>query len=160
MDARAVWTSGKQFVGESGSGHALVMDAGAEADGRNTGPSPVELLLISLAGCTGIDVVMILRDKMKKPLTGLIVEVKGERADVSPRVFTSLELCYHARGPDLPLKDVVRAIQLSAEKYCSISAMVEKTAHLRSRYELLDEATGETFAGVIGTGSSGSSQGR
>lgn len=151
-EARVVWTSGKQFVGESGSGHALVMDAGAEADGRNTAPSPIELLLLSLAGCTGFDVVMILKDKMRRPLTGLSVEVRGERAEVSPRVFTEIEVCYRLRGPELPLKDVVRAIQLSTEKYCSVTAMLERTARISSRYDVLDEATGESFTGIIEAG--------
>jgi putative redox protein len=150
VQAKVVWTSGKQFVGESGSGHALVLDTSFEADGRNTGPSPTELLAISLAGCTGYDVVFILKDKMRRPLTGLTVEVKAERAEISPRVFTSIELTYHLRGPELPLKDVVRAIQLSTDKYCSISAMLGKTAEIRSRYDILDEATGETFAGALG----------
>jgi putative redox protein len=149
VQAKVVWTSGKQFVGESGSGHALVLDTSFEADGRNTGPSPMELLAISLAGCTGYDVVFILKDKMRRPLTGLTVEVNAERAEISPRVFTAIELTYHLRGPELPLKDVIRAIQLSTDKYCSISAMLAKTATLRARYEVLDEATGETFAGAL-----------
>ena len=150
LKARAVWTSGKQFVGESGSGHGLVMDASPEVDGRNTGPSPMELLLIGLAGCTGIDVVMILKERMHKALTGLTVEVTAERAEVSPRVFTSIDVRYNVRGLQLPLKDVVRAIQLSAEKYCSVAAILAKVATIKSSYELLDETTRETFSGVIG----------
>jgi putative redox protein len=148
-EARAIWTSGKQFVAESGSGHAFVLDASPEIEGRNTGPSPVELVLVALAGCTGIDVVFILRDRMKKPLTGLSVEVTGKRAEEPPKVYTEIEVTYHLRGPGLLEKDAVRAIRLSAKSFCSVSAMLEKTARIRSHFEILDEQSGQTVHGTL-----------
>jgi putative redox protein len=147
--ALALWTREKQFVVESGSGHAIVMDTGAGVGGRNTGPTPMELVLMGLAGCTGIDVVFILRDRMKKPLTGVEVRVSGERAEKAPKVYTKLDVTYLLRGPGLPEKDALRAIRLSAEKYCSISVMLAKTAAISWRYEITDETTGATSSGTL-----------
>lgn len=131
------------------SGHAIVLDTGAGIGGHNTGPSPMELLLISLAGCTAVDVVYILGDRMKKPLSGVEVRVDGERAEKAPKVYTSIDLTYLVRGPNLREKDAVRAIRLSAEKYCSISVMLSKTARINLRYEVTDETTGEVAQGTI-----------
>jgi putative redox protein len=147
--ALALWTREKQFVVESGSGHAIVMDTGTGVGGRNTGPTPMELVLMGLAGCTGIDVVFILRDRMKKPLTGVEVRVSGERADTAPKVYTQLDVTYLLRGPGLPEKDALRAIRLSAEKYCSISVMLAKTAAISWRYEITDETTGAIASGTL-----------
>lgn len=148
-EAKVKWIGEKQFVAESGSGHALVLDAGPEVGGHNTGPSPMELVLQALGGCTAFDVVFILKDKMHKPLTGLTVQVSAQRTDVSPKVYTEIDMLYRLRGAGLQEKDAVRAIKLSAEKYCSVSAMLEKTATIRSRYELLDEASGQTVSGTV-----------
>jgi len=147
--AVALWTREKQFVAESGSGHAIVMDTGTTVGGRNTGPTPMELLLMGLAGCTGIDVVFILRDRMKKPLSGVEVRVSGERADEAPKVYTKLEVTYLLRGPGLPEKDALRAIRLSAEKYCSVSVMLAKTAAISWRYEITDDSSGVTSSGTL-----------
>jgi putative redox protein len=147
--ALALWTREKQFVVESGSGHAIVMDTGTGVGGRNTGPTPMELVLMGLAGCTGIDVVFILRDRMKKPLTGVEVRVSGERADTAPKVYTQLDVTYLLRGSGLPEKDALRAIRLSAEKYCSISVMLAKTAAINWRYEITDETTGAIASGTL-----------
>lgn len=148
-EAKVIWTGGKQFVAESGSGHALVLDASPEVGGRATGASPMELLLLALAGCTGIDVVFILADRMKKPLSALSVEVAGKRAENPPKVYTELDVTYRLRGPGLDEKDALRAISLSAEKYCSVSAMLERTATIRSHYEIVDEQTGATVRGTL-----------
>jgi len=145
----ATWTSGKQFVAETETGHAVVMDAPVAAGGRNTAPSPMELLLVGMAGCTGIDVVHILKDRMHKPLVGLSVEVTGTRAEADPKVYTELRVVYRLRGRGLEEKDVRRAISLSAEKYCSASIMLGKTAKIFSSYEIADEASTDVIAGVI-----------
>lgn len=148
-EAKVVWTSGKQFVAESGSGHGLVLDASPEVAGRSTGPSPIELVLIALAGCTGIDVVFILVDRMKKPLTSLSVEVAGTRAENPPKIYTEIDVTYRLRGPGLEAKDALRAIRLSAETYCAVSAMLERSAKIRSHYEIVDESSGESVRGTL-----------
>jgi putative redox protein len=145
----ATWTSGRQFVAETETGHAVVMDAPVAAGGRNTAASPMELLLVGLAGCTGIDVVFILAERMKKPLTGLAVEVSGTRADTEPKVYTQINVTYRVRGKGLAEKDVRRAISLSAEKYCSASVMLGKTATITSSFTLTDDETSQVIEGTI-----------
>lgn len=149
MNARAIWVRDRQFVGESESGHAIVMDTGPGAGGRDTAASPMELLLISLAGCTGIDVVYILGERMKRPVSGVEVRVEAARREEVPRVFTEIDLTYLVRGPGLPEKDALRAIRLSAEKYCSVSAMLAHTATFAIHYELTDESSGEVRRGTL-----------
>jgi putative redox protein len=146
--ARATWVSGRQFVGETGSGHALVLDTSTEAGGRNTGPTPMELLLLGQAGCTGVDVVMILRERMKKEVTGLRVEVTGTRAETVPQIYTAIDVTYHVRGRGLAEKDVARAIELSESKYCSASIMLGKSARIVSRYRIEDEQSGDVVEGA------------
>lgn len=138
-DARVRWTQGMQLVGTSGTGHGVVLDTPVEAGGGNTGPTPMELLLMAHAGCTAMDVVSILKDKMRKPMTGLEVRVAGQRAERPPKVYTRVELTYLVRGALLEAKDVERAIQLSIDTYCSVSVMMSKTASLAVRYQILDE---------------------
>lgn len=147
--AVAVWTAEKQFVAESESGHAIVLDTPATVGGRNTGPTPMELLLMGLAGCTGIDVVFILGDRMKKAVTGVQVEVSGTRADQAPKVYTNIDVTYRIRGKDLKEKDAVRAIRLSAEKFCSVSIMLGKTAEMSWSYEVTDDACGQSWSGTM-----------
>lgn len=146
--ARVRWVAGRQFVGESGSGHALVIDTPHAAGGGDTGPSPMELLLLGQAGCTGIDVVFIL-ERMKKEVTGVEVEVEGTRAATEPKVYTALDVTYRVRGRELAEKDVRRAIELSESKYCSATIMLGKTATIRSRYEIVDEQTGHRIEGAL-----------
>lgn len=138
MNAKAVWVAGRQFVGESGSGHAVVMDAWTKDGGRNTGPSPMELLLIGTAGCTGIDVVSIL-EKGRQAVIGVEVTVQAERDPEPPMLFTHIEVEYRVRGRNLSEKAVQRAIELSESKYCSASIMLGKTAKITSRYTIVDE---------------------
>jgi putative redox protein len=128
-----------QLVGRSGTGHGLVLDTPVDAGGDNTGPTPMELLLLAHAGCTAMDVVAILKDKMRKPMTGLEVKVEGQRAERPPKVYTRVDLTYLVRGAGLEVKDVERAIQLSIDTYCSVSVMMSKTASLGIRYQLLDD---------------------
>lgn len=147
---RVRWTEGMQFVAESGSGHAFVMDAAEDSGGRDTGVRPLELITIGLAGCTGVDVAFILR-KMRKTFTGIEVEVEGERADTYPRVFTQLRVVYRVRGVDVRERDLRKAIRLSETQYCSVSGMLRHTARIESRFELFDHATGALIAaGPVG----------
>jgi putative redox protein len=139
--AQVKWVDGMQFVGEAGSGHAIVLDASQVVGGRDTGTRPMELLLIGLAGCTAIDVVHILKRK-RQPVTDVQVKVEAERAEEPPRIFTHIKLHYLVAGRGLSEKAVVDAIELSENKYCSASAMLGKAAEISYEYEIIQE-TGE-----------------
>ena len=129
MKAKITWLNGRAFVGESGSGHAVVMDGAPEAGGRNIGVRPMEMLLLGLGGCTAFDVVMIL-EKSREKITSCEVELEAERATEEPKVFTHVKMIYRLRGKNLKPAAVERAINLSAEKYCSASIMFGKTAKI------------------------------
>ena len=129
MKAKITWLNGRAFVGESGSGHAVVMDGAPESGGRNIGVRPMEMLLLGLGGCTAFDIVMIL-EKGREKVTSCEVELEAERAAVEPKVFTHVKMIYRLRGKNLKPAAVERAINLSAEKYCSASIMFGKTAKI------------------------------
>ena len=129
VEARAIWTDEDRFLGEATSGHALVMDTSEV----KTAATPIELLLIALCGCTASDVVSILRKK-REPFTGLEVSAQGERAGDHPKVYTEIKLVYRVRGKVTP-KAMEDAVRLSKEKYCSVSAMLEKTAKIEVAIE-------------------------
>jgi putative redox protein len=129
MKARVSWLEGRTFVGESGSGHAVVMDGAPESGGRNLGIRPMEMLLIGLGGCTAFDVVMIL-EKARQPVTDCVVEVEAERAAADPKVFTKIHVSYVVKGRGLAASHVERAVALSQEKYCSASIMFAKVTDL------------------------------
>ena len=133
MKARIKWLDGRAFVGESGSGHAVVMDGAPESGGRNIGVRPMEMLLLGLGGCTAFDVVMIL-EKGREKVTACEVELEAERAATEPKVFTHVKLIYRLRGHGLKPAAVERAVHLSAEKYCSATAMFEKTAKIEHEW--------------------------
>ena len=139
MKARVKLVDGMMFVGESGSGHAVVMDGAPEYGGRNLGIRPMEMLLIGLGGCTAFDVVQILR-KGREQVSDCEVEVTAERAETEPKVFTKIHLEYRVRGRDLAPAKVERAIQLSKEKYCSASIMLGAVAEITHSWTALDEA--------------------
>jgi len=138
MKARVQWLDGRAFVGESGSGHAVVMDGAPESGGRNIGVRPMEMLLLGLGGCTAFDIVMIL-ERMREKVTGLDIALEGERAGEDPKVFTHVKLIYKITGRNLKAANVERAVNLSAEKYCSASAMFGKTATIEHRFEIIEE---------------------
>jgi putative redox protein len=117
------WTPPRRFAGLGPVGAPLAMDARADHAGEATGPTPMEAVLIALAGCTGMDVAGIL-EKMRAPLTSLTISVSGDRAATHPKVFTRIHIRYEAGGPGLTYEQVERAVRLSHEKYCSISAML------------------------------------
>ncbi len=130
----ATWVGGMRFVHKSASGHALVTDAPAEHGGDGTAVSPMELLLLGLIGCSGVDVTSILA-KMKQPLLGLEVTAEATRTQEHPKVYTGIHLVYTLTG-DLDEKKVQRAIHLSETKYCSASAMLKKTAEITHEYHI------------------------
>lgn len=136
MKARVKWVQDMMFVGESGSGHALVMDGSPEHGGRNLGPRPMEMLLLGLGGCTAFDVVLILKRGREK-VADCAVEIAAERAETDPKVFTRIHMHYLVSGEGLSPAKVERAIRLSAEKYCSASAMLSGTARITHDFEIV-----------------------
>lgn len=138
MKARVQWLDGRAFVGESGSGHAVVMDGSPESGGRNIGVRPMEMLLMGLGGCTAFDIVMIL-ERMREKVTALDIELEAERASEDPKVFTRVKLIYKLKGRGLKPANVERAVKLSAEKYCSASLMIGKTARIEHDWVIEEE---------------------
>ncbi|HYM35938.1 MAG TPA: OsmC family protein [Steroidobacteraceae bacterium] len=138
MKARVKWVQDVMFVGESGSGHAVVMDGSPESGGRNLGIRPMEMLLIGLGSCTAFDVVTILR-RGREQVTDCVIELNGQRAETEPKVFTAVELVYKVTGKNLDRSKVERAVNLSAEKYCSASKMFSMTAKLTHRIEVIEQ---------------------
>lgn len=136
-DTQVTWVDGLQFVAES-AGHSIVID-GAPGFGRDTGMPPMRLLLLGAAGCSAMDVMHILKSRMRKTVTGLRVEVNAERADEHPRVYTRIELKYHLRGRDLKEKQVSRAIELSNSQFCAAAIMLGKTAEVVTSFEIVEE---------------------
>lgn len=135
MKAKITWLNGRAFVGETGSGHSVVMDGAPEAGGRNIGIRPMEMLLLGLGGCTAFDVVMIL-EKSREKVTGCEVTLEAERASEEPKVFTHVKMIYTLKGHDLKPAAVERAIKLSEEKYCSATAMFNKTAKIEHEWKV------------------------
>lgn len=135
MKAKITWINGRAFLGESGSGHAVVMDGAPEAGGRNIGVRPMEMMLLGLGGCTAFDVVMIL-EKSREQVTGCEVALEATRASEDPKVFTQVKMIYTLTGKSLKPAVVERAITLSAEKYCSASKMFEMTAKLEHEWHI------------------------
>jgi len=139
MKARVKWAHDMMFIGETDTGHAVVMDAAPDIGGRNLGPRPMELMLISLGGCSSIDVVLILK-RSREAVSDCDVQIEAERADTDPKVFTSIKMHFIVSGNRLDAKKVERAIKLSHEKYCSASAMLGATAKLSYDFEIRDSA--------------------
>lgn len=135
MKARVKWLDNMSFVGESGSGHSVVMDGPPELGGRNLGVRPMEMLLLGLGGCSSFDVVLILQ-KSKQQVMDCEVEIEAERAEKEPKVFTRIHLHFIVTGRNLSTDKVERAIKLSAEKYCSASIMLAKTAEVTHDFEV------------------------
>ena len=124
MQAKIRWLDGVSFVAESGSGHAIVLDGAPENGGRNIGSRPMELVLMGLGSCAAFDVAMILR-KARQRFTDIQVELKAERANAMPAVFTDVNMIFVITGSELDQAVVARAVRLSAEKYCSVAAMLK-----------------------------------
>jgi putative redox protein len=132
IEASALWSDHERFIGQASSGHAVVIDAASD----KTANSPMELVLIGLCGCTGYDVTNILRKK-REPFTSLEVRAQAERATNPPSVYMAIKLTYRVGGK-VSKKAVEDAVHLSKEKYCSVSAMLEKTAKITFEIEYVD----------------------
>lgn len=139
MRARVKWVEGRTFVGQSGSGHGLIIDGPTEHGGSNLGPSPMELVLLGTGGCTAFDVLDILK-KGRQAVDDCWVELDAERAAEAPKVFTRITMRFVVTGKALNRATVERAVQLSAEKYCSASIMIGKTAEIVREVEIRDSA--------------------
>ena len=126
------------FVGETGSGHSVVMDGAPESGGRNLAARPMEMVLIGMGGCTAFDVVMILK-RARQPIEDCIVEISAERAEEIPKVFTKIHVHYVIKGKGLSEKQVKKAVDLTAEKYCSVSIMLAATADVTHDFEIIEE---------------------
>jgi putative redox protein len=136
------------FRAITGTGHEVVMDAAPEVGGTDTGPRPMELLLVGLGGCTGMDVISMLR-KMRQDVTDYEIELSAERATEHPKIFTSIHVEHVVRGRGLNVESVKRAVELSARRYCSAGAMLGRAAHLEETYRVIDERTGQDQTGEI-----------
>lgn len=137
LSAQVVLADGLCFIGRTQSGHEVTMDAAATAG--SAGPTPMELVLISLAGCSAMDVITILR-KQRQPVAGLEVQVRGERSDDRPRVFTTIELRYLVRGAGVDPVAVRRAIELSQERYCPVWAMLGRHVQIIPSFQIVGES--------------------
>ena len=137
MKARVKLIEGVSFVGQSESGHSVVMDGAPESGGKNLGVRPMEMLLLGLGGCSAFDVVMILR-KGRQQVTDCVADLDATRADSDPKVFTRIHVHFTVTGKGLDPKRVEQAVKLSAEKYCSASAMLARTATITHDFEVVD----------------------
>ncbi len=136
MQAKVRWLEKALFLGESSSGHALVMDGPPEHGGQNLGPRPMEMLILGMGACAAFDVVHILQ-KARQSVSDCVVQVEAERADEVPAVFTKIHLHFLVEGEGLKDAAVKRAVNLSAEKYCSASIMLGKTAEVTHSFEVI-----------------------
>ena len=137
MNISVNWVDGMLMVGKSHSGHSITMDGPPEIGGENLGVRPMEMLLLGVAGCTMIDVVTTLK-KMRQELTQCETRVNANRADDHPKVFNQIHIQFVVKGKDLDSKKVEKAITLSAEKYCSASIMLGKTASITHDFEIVE----------------------
>jgi putative redox protein len=137
MQATIKWVDGMMFVGETGSGHAVVIDGPPDHGGRNMGVRPLEMMLLGVGSCSSIDVVQILQ-KGRNNVSGCVAEVTAERVDAIPSVFSKIHLHFIVSGKDLKASAVERAVKLSAEKYCSASIMLSKAVEITHGFEVIE----------------------
>ena len=137
MKARVKLIEGVSFVGQSESGHSVVMDGAPESGGKNLGVRPMEMLLMGLGGCSAFDVVLILR-KGRQQVTDCVADLSATRADSDPKVFTQIHVHFTVTGKGLDTKRVEQAVKLSAEKYCSASIMLGKTAEITHDFAVVE----------------------
>lgn len=134
MKATVNWVENEIFIGESESGHQIIMDGNSS---NSKAPSPMEMVLMSVGGCSSVDVVSILK-KSKQEVTGVKVELTSVRKEEAPRYFTSINLHFIATGKDIKEKQLARAVSLSAEKYCSVALMLEKGVEITHSHEIVE----------------------
>jgi putative redox protein len=137
MKVRVKWIEDVAFVGETESSHAIVMDGAPEGGGRNIGPRPMETVLVGTGGCTAYDVVTILK-KARQDISNCVVDINADRAPADPKVFTRIHFHFTITGRNVKRESVERAIHLSAEKYCSASIMLGKTAEITHDFEIVE----------------------
>lgn len=137
MEARVKWHEGMAFIAESGSGHALVLDGPPDIGGKNLGVRPMEMILLGMGGCTGIDVVHILK-KSRQDVEDVDIRLSAERAESDPKVFTKIHVHFIITGRKLNEKQVARSVQLTAEKYCSASIMLSASVEITHGYEIIE----------------------
>jgi len=137
MKARIKWVEEMSFLGTTESGHAVLMDGPPDSGGRNLGPRPMEMLLLGAGGCTSFDVMLILK-KGRHAVSGCEVSIEAERASTDPKVFTKIHLHFIVAGKNLKAEAVERALKLSAEKFCSATIMLGKTATVSHDFELVE----------------------
>lgn len=137
MKARVKWVEGITFLGETESGHGIVMDGAPEIGGRNLGARPMEMLLLGAGGCSSIDVIMILK-KSRQNISDCHVELEAQRAETDPKVFTSIHMHFVVTGKGVKPEMVEKAVKLSAEKYCSASIMLGATAKVTHDFEVIE----------------------
>ena len=135
MKVRIKWVEGVSFIGESETGHAVILDGAPENGGRNIGMRPMEMLLIGMGACTAFDVVTILK-KARQPILDCVAEINATRADEIPKVFTTIHVHFIITGNNLNQTQVERAVKLSAEKYCSASIMLSKSVVITHYFEI------------------------
>jgi putative redox protein len=137
MECSVRWVDGMSFVAETGSGHLVAMDGAPDAGGRNLAPRPMELVLAGAGGCSAFDVVLILK-RGRQEITGCEAKLSAVRADADPKVFTAIHFHFIVKGKGLKPEAVDRAVKLSAEKYCSASIMLGKTAVITHDWEIVE----------------------
>jgi putative redox protein len=137
MKAEVKWAGEARFDGTSESGHTIIMDGSPEFGGKNQGVRPMEMILLGMGGCTAFDVVLILK-KARQEIKDCAVQLEATRADTEPKVFTNIHVHFVIKGKDLSEKRVKRAVELSAEKYCSASIMLGKTAEITHDFEIVE----------------------
>jgi len=142
VKTRVKWVENVTFLGESASGHAIVMDGPEEHGGQNLGPRPMELLLLGMGGCTAFDVIHMLK-KARQPVEDCVVEIEAARSEDVPKVYTRIHAHFIVTGQGLKESQVKRAVSLSAEKYCSASIMLGKTAEITHDYTVVDSTAVE-----------------
>ncbi|TMP54557.1 OsmC family protein [Pseudoalteromonas sp. S1612] len=134
MQANVKWVEGNTYIGRSNSNHNVVFDAGSDG----AAPSPMEMVLMSVGGCSSVDVVSILK-KTKQDFSSVDVQLTAERAETAPRVFTKINLHFVVTGKNVSEKHLERAVSLSAEKYCSVALMLDKTVEITHSHEVVEE---------------------
>lgn len=137
MECVVRWGDGMSFIAETGSGHIVAMDGAPEGGGRNLAPRPMEMVLLGTGACTSYDVVLILK-RGRQDISGCTAKLQAERAETDPKVFTKINFHFTITGRNLKPEAVERAIKLSAEKYCSASIMLEKTAEITHTWEIVE----------------------
>ena len=137
MQATVKWIDGVMFVGESGSGHAVIMDGPPDHGGRNMGIRPMEMILLGVGGCSSFDVVQILQ-KGRNDIVSCVTEISAERVDAIPSVFSKIHLHFIVKGHALKASAVERAVKLSAEKYCSATIMLSKSVEITHDFEVIE----------------------